>query len=323
MTGIVIVTWNSEEVIGACLDACLPLSAVEIVVIDNASVDRTVELARERKGVKVIANMENRGFAAACNQGFAAVPNSSAILLLNPDAVLESGFHKLGAQVAEPGVGGATGRLVDDVDGQTQRGFGLRRLPTPMALALEVLGLNKLLPWNPVNRRWRMADYNDEVPGFVEQPAGAFLMVRREAWEAVGGLDESFWPAWFEDVDLCLRLRRAGYSIRYIPDAVAKHRGGHSASRLKWADRQLFWYGNLLRYSVKHFAPIGRKLVAGAVMFACVPRTVASMFSGQHLSSARVYSRVFRVACAAWRGSTPRFRVEGPPSREEKRARRF
>jgi N-acetylglucosaminyl-diphospho-decaprenol L-rhamnosyltransferase len=151
-----------------------------------------------------------------------------------------------------------------------------------------------------VNKWWRMADHNTDVASPVDQPAGAFLMVRRAAWEAVGGLDESFWPAWFEDVDFCLRLRRAGYSIWYIPQPLARHIGGHSASRLEWEDRQVFWYGSLLRYAVKHFSVAGRRLVAAAVIVACVPRTVAGIVSGHRLRAVGVYSRVFRAASSAW-----------------------
>ncbi len=323
MTGIVIVTWNSEEVIGRCLDSCLRFPDVEIVVVDNASADGTVAAARERDGVNVIANTDNRGFAAACNQGVAALPGCDSILLLNPDTELENGVDRLAARIAGPGsAAAAAGRLVD-ADGSPQHGFNVRRFPTPAALALEVLGLNRLFGWNPVNRRWRMADHNADIPSTVDQPAGAFLMVRRSVWVEVGGMDEGFWPAWFEDVDFCLRVRRAGYCIWYIPDALARHVGGHSASRLAWDDRQLFWYGSLLRYAAKHFSAGGRRLVATAVMLACIPRTFVGIVSGQHLTSAGVYSRVFRVATAAWWASAANVSVADAPSREENRARQF
>jgi GT2 family glycosyltransferase len=322
MTGIVIVTWNSEEVIGACLDACLRFFPVEIVVIDNASTDRTTDVARERRGVRVIANANNRGFAAACNQGFAALPGCDSILLLNPDTELQTDPAEMATAMKHHRAGAVTGRLVG-ADGHDQSGFNVRRLPTPLALAFEVLGINRLFAWNPVNRRWRMADHKADTASPVEQPAGALLMVSRPAFEAVGGLDEGFWPAWFEDVDFCLRLRQSGYSIWYIPQALARHQGGHSASRLDWQDRQVFWYGSLLRYATVHFSPAGRSLVAAAAMLACVPRTVAGILSGHRLRAVGVYSRVFRAASAAWWGSTARMSVAGASSREENRARHF
>src|SRR6185295_17599607 len=94
MTGVVIVTWNSESVIGACVDACLRFPNLDIVVVDNASQDQTVAMARRRPGVMVIENRENRGFAAAVNQGIAALPHRN-VLLLNPDAEPVRGLDDL------------------------------------------------------------------------------------------------------------------------------------------------------------------------------------------------------------------------------------
>src|SRR3982751_379333 len=91
-TGIIIVTYNSGDEIGACLDAALATGA-DIVVVDNASADETVAEAAKR-GVRVIANSENRGFAGAANQGFAALSNPY-LLLLNPDAVILTSLQPL------------------------------------------------------------------------------------------------------------------------------------------------------------------------------------------------------------------------------------
>ena len=102
--------------------------------------------------------------------------------------------------------GAVGGRLVD-TDGRPQVGFNVRSFPTPAALACEVLLLNRVWPSNPVNRRYRRLNWDPERPQDVDQPAGAFLMVRREVLENVGLLDEDFAPIWFEDVDLCLRIR--------------------------------------------------------------------------------------------------------------------
>src|SRR5438552_18226978 len=147
--GIVIVTYNSESVIGACLDAALPTGA-EIVVIDNASSDGTTgEIAR--RGVRFIANSSNRGFAGAANQGFAAL-NCSYIVLLNPDVVLQSGLEPLRKACDLPGAAGAGGRLLD-AKGRPQVGFMVRRLPTPATLILEDLLLNRLCLGNSVIRR--------------------------------------------------------------------------------------------------------------------------------------------------------------------------
>src|SRR5690349_17765047 len=145
--GIVIVTYNSEEHIGACLDAALA-RAERVIVIDNASQDETVAIVTGY-GVRLIANRTNRGFAAAVNQGVRAL-DTPYILLLNPDSVLQTGLEALRACCDLPGTAGAGGKLLD-ASGHAQAGFMFRQLPTPIVLIFDTLGLNRLWPRNPVN----------------------------------------------------------------------------------------------------------------------------------------------------------------------------
>jgi GT2 family glycosyltransferase len=248
---IVIVSFHSAGHIARCLRSVR--GAGEVVVVDNASTDETCAVVtREAPGVKLIRNDRNRGFAAAVNQGIAATGNPF-VLLLNPDAVLNNSLQPLVDQCLSPEVGAAGGKLVDG-NGQSQAGFNVRTFPTPMALLFEILLVNRLWPRNPVNRRYRCLDADLEQLGDVDQPAGAFLMVRRDVLSQVQGLDESFYPIWFEDVDLCLRIRDAGYRIRYVPNCIARHAGGHSVNSVSVEERYLAWYGNLLRFNYKHFS---------------------------------------------------------------------
>ena len=137
--GIVIVTYNSAAEIGACLDAALA-SGAEIVVVDNASHDGTVaEVAR--RGVRLIANPENRGFAAAVNQGF-AVLNCPYVLLLNPDAVIQTSLEPLREACDLPGSAGAGGQLVDAADSRRSDSW-CADCPPPATLILEALLLNR------------------------------------------------------------------------------------------------------------------------------------------------------------------------------------
>lgn len=290
--GIIIVTYNSAAEIGACLDAALA-SGAETVVIDNASRDGTIaEVAR--RGVRLIANSGNRGFAAAVNQGF-AVLKSPYVLLLNPDAVIQTGLEPLRQACDLPGSAGACGQLVD-ATGQPQLGFMVRGLPTPAALILEALLLNRIWPGNPVNRRYRCLGWDSSLPSTVEQPAGAFLMVRRTVWQVLGGLDESFFPLWFEDVDFCRRIRDRGFSLYYIPEVVAKHTGGHSVPHLPLEMRLIYWYRSLIRYSAKHFRPCAFRMVCLAVVTGCFVRGIAESALHRSFRPMAAYGKVASVA---------------------------
>jgi GT2 family glycosyltransferase len=220
--------------------------------------------------VQLIANVINKGFAAAVNQGVAAL-QTDLVLLLNPDAELESTIDGLADACSRDGVGAAGGKLVDET-GQVQAGFTLRRLPTPAALTFEVLGINRGLPWNAVNRRYRCLDLDLDQPSEAEQPAGAFLMFRREVWQRLGGFDTQFHPVWFEDVDFCKRTRDLRLKIQYVPQAVARHRGGHSVAELEWGCRQVYWYVSLLRYAYKHFRPYAYRGLSAAVVLGSIIR---------------------------------------------------
>jgi N-acetylglucosaminyl-diphospho-decaprenol L-rhamnosyltransferase len=290
--GIIIVTYNSAGEIGACLDAAMRTGA-EIVVVDNASRDGTVAEI-ERRGVRVIANSENRGFAAAVNQGF-SVLNQTYVLLLNPDSVLVTGLEALREACDLPGSAGAGGRLLD-ASGQPQIGFMVRQLPSASTLVMEALLLNRIWPGNAVNRRYRLLGRDFSIRFPVEQPAGAFLMVRRAVWEDLGGFDEAFYPVWFEDVDFCRRIQQRGLSLYYVPDAVAKHAGGHSIAHLSVEMRQVYWYRSLLRYSARHFHPRAFRVVCAAVLLGSVLRSVVESALNRSLRPIATYGLVARLA---------------------------
>jgi N-acetylglucosaminyl-diphospho-decaprenol L-rhamnosyltransferase len=289
---IVIVTYNSKAEIGPCLDAAAR-SGAEVVVVDNASTDGTVEEARSR-GVRLLANSTNRGFAAAVNQGFAAV-SAPFVVLLNPDAELQGGLDSLRDACDLPGAAGAGGKLVD-TEGRAQIGFMVRQLPTALVLTLEAILLNRVWPNNPANRRYRglQLNYNNRIP--VEQPAGAFLMVRRAVWQELGGFDEGFFPLWFEDVDFCRRAIDRGYKLYYVPEARARHRGAHSISQLSVEKRRVYWYGSLLRYSAKHFRPSSFRVVCMAVVAGSLLRGLGETILHRSFSPLAAYGKVVRYA---------------------------
>lgn len=301
--GIVIVTYNSHDVIGTCLQACVK-QGVPTVVVDNASTDGTPDTVRRFPSVQLIANTVNRGFAGGCNQGAAAL-DTETILLLNPDAEPLNSLLPLVEAVRQPGVAIAGGRLIDQ-SGHDQRGFAIRELPTALTLMLEVLGINRMWPGNALNQRYRCLDHDPRLASKAAQPAGAFLLVRRDVWNHLGGLDEQFHPLWFEDVDFCRRVQEAGYMGRYEPASIARHQGGHSVERLTGTDRPMFWYGSLIQYALKSYPRWGRMGVGLAVLLAALLRGTVGLFSRRARTPVSTYWGVGRMAVAVlWRAVIP------------------
>jgi N-acetylglucosaminyl-diphospho-decaprenol L-rhamnosyltransferase len=248
----IVVTYNSAGQIGACLGALRSEAGWQRIVVDNASQDDTTERAQKADPAAcVVKNPKNIGFAAAANQG-ARLASGNILLFLNPDAIAQPGaLDALAKALQQEGVG-AVGGALSHKCGEVDRGFSVRRFPTLSSMAAEIMLLNRLWPSNPLNRNYRCLDLDYAKPQEVDQPAGACLAVRREVWTTIGGFDESFFPVWFEDVDFCRRIRAHNWKILYCPGASFLHSGGHSVSQLSIGDRQVFWYGNLLRYWRKH-----------------------------------------------------------------------
>jgi N-acetylglucosaminyl-diphospho-decaprenol L-rhamnosyltransferase len=249
---IVIVTHNSRSCIRACLQALVTFPQWKVVMVDNHSTDDTIQEAGTcALEVLTLSNSHNAGFASAVNQA-ARVAEGDLLVILNPDTIATAGsLDNLAAALRTDTVGAAGGLLLG-ADGLPQRGFTVRRLPTIGSMLAELLLLNRAWPSNPWNVRYRCLDLDYQTAQEVEQPAGACLAVKRQAWDALNGFDEGFFPVWFEDVDFCRRLRDRGWKIVYRPDAIFSHSGAHSVSSLAFRDRQSYWYKNLVRYFAKH-----------------------------------------------------------------------
>lgn len=232
---IVIVTYRSAAHLPACL-ASLQESA-KVVVVDNASGDASAEIA-EAAGAKVIRNAENLGFAAAANRG-AREGKAKLVLFLNPDAVVGGDdLEKLAAAFgADERLAAAGPRLVTP-EGAEQRAWW--SLPSPGATWTEALGLHRIRSSQGGGR------------GFA---VGACLMVRRSAFEALGGFDERFW-LYGEETDLCRRLWDAGWRVCLVPGAVATHIGGASGDGPAGVAFEHFQRG-AEHYIAKHYGRAG------------------------------------------------------------------
>ena len=300
---VIIVSHNSGSHLGSCLESLEQFPHWKVVVVDNASTDDSVQNAQNIQTLgtraQIIQNPRNLGFAAAINQG-AKAAQGDVLLILNPDTVAAYGsVDQLARALQESDVGAVGGRLSRRA-GLPEIGFTIRRFPVLPSMLAELMLLNRLWRNNPWNRRYRCFDLDYTQDQDVDQPAGACLAFKREAWEQVGGFDERFFPVWFDDVDFCKRLRNAGWRIRYCPKAVFLHSGGHSVNSLSFIDRQSFWYQNLLRYFAKHhqlweFNTLRAGVVAGLLL-----RALLSV-AGFHAANVSVSVALRAYWNAAWR----------------------
>lgn len=298
-----IVAWNSGEFIGQAVRS-IPMGT-PVIVVDNASTDGSAAIAEEA-GARVIRLAANIGFGPACNRGALEEGGTSrAILFLNPDAALCGGapaLERLGAALdGEARLGAVAPALV----GRGQDRFQLRRFPTLGSLLREASLFNRIAPDNRGLRRERYLDADRTVPFEVEQPAAAALLVKRSVFEALGGFDPSFTPAWFEDVDLCARIWKSGRTIRYLPSVEATHVGGTTMEALPYRDFLPLYTRNLFRYLARHVSPKERALARLLIGAGALLRlSLLAVTKGSHGrgDAARAYLRVLRgVLGLGWR----------------------
>jgi N-acetylglucosaminyl-diphospho-decaprenol L-rhamnosyltransferase len=229
MTAIdaVIVSYNSRDTLRACVEPLLRIPEVSVTVVDNASSDGSLESVSELP-VRAIAAGRNGGFAFGCNLGTAA-GTAPFVLFVNPDARVRPADLRRMAEVLErePDVGLLGPRIVD-ADGEvvpSMRRF--QRVGSTWATALFLHRLFRRAAWaNEIVRD--PAAYGR--PAYPEWLSGACLLARRTVLESVQGFDEGFF-LYGEDMDLCARVRAAGYRIRFEPTASVFHEGGRSAPR--------------------------------------------------------------------------------------------
>jgi N-acetylglucosaminyl-diphospho-decaprenol L-rhamnosyltransferase len=308
---ILVVTWNSERFIDRCLRsisaACKGLS-YEVVVHDNASGDGTLEHLGD---ALVIRSSSNLGFAAGTNGAFDA-SRGRYVFLLNPDCELAPGALTAVFDFLEehPHVAAAAPLLIDERGG-SQREFQLRRLPTLGSLMAEVLLIDKVFPRNPATARYRYHDLDLTEPRRIEQPAAAALLLRRETVEEIGPLDETFAPAWFEDVDYCRRLAEKQKEVWVVPAAQARHFGGASLEHIPYGTFVDVWYRNMWRYARKWMRPAEAEALRWGIIVGMLLRCAAGMV-GFHprgvgrWEAFRAYRNVLRKAFERWSpGSSP------------------
>jgi len=232
---VVIVSYNTRELLRECLDSVVAdldsLAKHEVIVVDNASTDGSVAMLHDSfPQVRLLANSQNRGFAAGNNQ---AIERSSGeyVLLLNPDAVVRKGaLEGLMAVLEERSdVGGAGPRLLFP-DGSFQH--SAFSFPTLAMIFLDFFPLHNRLLDSRINGRYPRDLYERAEPFPIDHPLGAALMVRRAVIEEVGLLDESFFM-YCEEIDWCFRIKEAGWRILCVPRAGIVHHVAQSTRQFR------------------------------------------------------------------------------------------
>jgi len=221
---IVIVNWNTRELLNDCLESVVRTVhdlTYEIIVVDNASTDGSVAMLGELfPQVRIITNNENRGFGAANNQAFEIMAGRYA-LLLNTDTVLtENAFQELFAFMeSHPEAGMCCGQLLNR-DGSKQN--SIAAFPTLLTLLTNMSLLEYLLPGKYPSKR-----YQHRQPVEVDSGVGACLMVRKAAMDVVDWFDERYF-FFFEETDWAYRMRLAGWKVYHVPTARIYHLQGQS-----------------------------------------------------------------------------------------------
>jgi GT2 family glycosyltransferase len=255
---IVIVNWNVCDLLRRCLLTLhspgadpQAVSTFEVIVVDCASSDGSAQMVRrEFPGVRLIASDENLGYARGNNVGLAEA-TGGYVMILNPDTeVMGDGLTTMIEYLdAHPQVG-ALGPQLRYPDGTLQS--SRRRFPTLATAFLESTLLHQWFPHNRAARRYHLADVPADVPQSVDWLVGAAMMIRREAWQQVGPLDEGFFM-YFEELDWCRRCRQAGWQIHYLPAAQIIHHEGKSSEQVV-AARTIRFQRSKIRYFAKYHA---------------------------------------------------------------------
>jgi GT2 family glycosyltransferase len=255
---IIIVNFNTKDLTKACLDSIRKWSeggAWEIIVVDNGSTDGSRQMLKTFPDMTLILNKKNLGFAKANNKGI-KIAKGKYILLLNSDTEIrqDSIQTMLRFMDGHPKAGASTSRLDltnGAMDPACHRGF-----PTPWAALTYFIGLENLFPASRLFGRYHMGYKNMTVPHQVDAISGAFFMVRRQALDQVGLLDEEYFM-YAEDIDLSYRLKTHGWEIWFNPEASVLHKkkqsGRSHTSRTQQVEAEIYFHTYNRLFYKKHY----------------------------------------------------------------------
>lgn len=305
---VIIVSANNGEWLRPCLSTLFAHAGgarLDVVVVDAACTDDTVQIVEsEFPGARIVST-ENRGFAYGNNQGFKAT-DAPYVLFLNPDTeILEGTFADLLSELdmrPEVGLIGVRSRTHDFIEWPT-----IRRFPTPLRMLCESLGAEHL----PLRASWlgqRVLDSHAyERDTACDWVSGSFMLTRRETILGAGLMDERFF-LYCEEADLCLRIKKAGWEVRHLPTMQILHHARRRGFNSRMVAQEAFAHR---QYMHKNFGRVRRR--TGVLAYA-LGHAVRALIGGRDRAFAKEQRAASRAALAAVLGrSTPPF-VPPPPT---------
>lgn len=263
---VVLLNWNTRELLANALAALLPeaqpASGHQVIVVDNGSSDGSPDwVAEQYPAVDLIANPENRLYTLAINQGLAAA-GGEHILLLNSDVEIgPQDLLDLQNVLSEHAEIEAVAPAQVNRAGQVQSVcMNFPTLPVPF---FDQTLLGRLFPESKVLRHYYLREFSHREPGYVVQPPGACLLIRRQAYERLGPLDETM-PLYFSDVDYCQRMAQAGMKLYYTPAVQVFHAIGASTRQLPGVIER--YHRDRITYYRKYFGRPGAWVCKLAVL---------------------------------------------------------
>lgn len=253
---IIIVNYNAEKLLRECLKSVFRFQkdlTFEVILIDNHSEDGSTGMVRENfPQVRLVENGSNLGFSTACNQGIKS-SRGRYVLLLNPDTEFtDGGITGMIRFMQSHRQAGICGPRMIGPEGRVQS--SCRSFPSYLtAISSRQSILNRLFPNNPLSKKYLLKDLNRNQQTDVDWVSGSSLLTRREVFEKIGLLDESFFM-YVEDVDFCCRAKKANLRVHYIPQVTIVHHIGQSTKgRRIWM--QVEHHRSMYRFYRKHHRP--------------------------------------------------------------------
>lgn len=301
---VIIVNYNVRHFLEQCLRSVQRAAAhieTEIIVVDNNSVDGSVQMLKENFGdsIILIENKENTGFSKANNQGI-RIARGRHVLLLNPDTVVEeSAFEKCFAFMEAHPEAGALGVRMINGEGvflpESKRG-----LPTPAVSFYKIFGLSRLFPRSKTFGQYHLSYLDPQQNHPVDILSGAFMWIRKAVLDKTGGFDEAFFM-YGEDVDLSWRIRQAGYQNYYFADAQIIHYKGESTKKGSLNYVRVF-YQAMIIFAQKHFGGPQQELFIAVIRMAvwfraglAVLSRLARRIGFPLLESAVIYGLIYGI----------------------------